>query len=70
MDARQGISYEYNEEGLLVKEVEIWQDYIEDSTNKTATTYTYDVMNQNWKKRTATDNQGNETVTTRTIEYW
>lgn len=70
VDARQGISYEYNEEGLLVKEVEIWQDYIEDSTNKTATTYTYDVMNQNWKKRTATDNQGNETVTTRTVEYW
>lgn len=63
-------SYEYNEDGLLVKKVEISQDYVEGSSTKTTSTYTYDVMNQNWKKRTETDHQGYETVTTRTVEYW
>lgn len=63
-------SYEYNEEGLLLKRVEIYHDFVSESSSKGTTTYTYDVMNQNWKKRTETDNQGNKTVTTRTIEYW
>ena len=63
-------SYEYNEDGLLVKKVEISQDNVEGSSTKTTATYTYDVMNQNWKKRTETDDQGNKTVTTRTVEYW
>lgn len=63
-------SYEYNEEGLLLKRVEIYHDYVSESSSKGTTTYTYDVMNQNWKKRTETDDQGNKTVTTRTVEYW
>lgn len=63
-------SYEYNEDGLLVKKVEISQDFVEGSSTKTTATYTYDVMNQNWKKRTETDDRGYETVTTRTVEYW
>ena len=70
IDYKISHSYEYNEDGLLVKKVEISQDLVEESSTKNTSTYTYDVMNQNWKKRTATDNQGNETVTTRTIEYW
>ncbi len=45
-------SYEYNEEGLLLKRVEIYHDYVSESSSKGTTTYTYDVMNQNWKKRT------------------
>ena len=63
-------SYEYNEDGLLVKKVEISQDFVEESSTKTTSTYTYDVMNQNWKKRTETDYRGNKAVTTRTVEYW
>lgn len=63
-------SYEYNEEGLLLKRVEIYHYYVSESSSKGTSTYTYDVMNQNWKKRTETDNQGNKTVTTRTVEYW
>lgn len=63
-------SYEYNEEGLLLKRVEIYHYYVSESSSKGTATYTYDVMNQNWKKRTETDNQGNKTVTTRTVEYW
>lgn len=63
-------SYEYNEEGLLLKRVEIYHYYVSESSSKGTSTYTYDVMNQNWKKRTETDYQGNKTVTTRTVEYW
>ena len=70
-------NYEYNKDGLLVRRVDIYEeysydDYPEISTEKTITkyTYTYDVMSQDWTKRTATDNKGNKTVTTRTVEYW
>lgn len=70
-------NYEYNKDGLLVRRVDIYEEYSYDdfpevSTEKTITkyTYTYDVMSQDWKKRTATDNKGNKTVTTRTVEYW
>lgn len=63
-------SYEYNEEGLLLKRVEIYHDFVSESSMKGTTTYTYDVMNQNWKKRTGKGNGGYETVTTRTVEYW
>jgi YD repeat-containing protein len=63
-------SYEYNEDGLLVKEEFIDHDAWESTLTKTTTTYTYDVMSQDWKKRTGTDDQGNKTVTTRTVEYW
>lgn len=63
-------SYEYNEEGLLLKRVEIYHYYVSESSSKGTSTYTYDVMNQNWKKRTETDYRGNKTVTTRTVEYW
>ena len=70
IDYKISRSYEYNEEGLLVKKVEISQDFVEESSTKTTSTYTYDVMNQNWKKRTETDDRGYKTVTTRTVEYW
>ena len=70
-------NYEYNKDGLLVRRVYIYEEYSYDNypevrTEKTITkyTYTYDVMSQDWKKRTATDNKGNKTVTTRTVEYW
>ena len=70
-------TYEYNKDGLLVRRVDIYEEYSYDDypevrTEKTITkyTYTYDVMSQDWKKRTATDNKGNKTVTTRTVEYW
>ena len=70
-------TYEYNKDGLLVRRVDIYEEYSYDnfpevSTEKTITkyTYTYDVMSQDWTKRTATDNKGNKTVTTRTVEYW
>lgn len=63
-------SYEYNEDGLLLKRVEIYHDFVSESSSKGTTTYTYDVMNQNWKKRTGKGNGGYETVTTRTVEYW
>ncbi|MBO5839113.1 MAG: hypothetical protein J6R06_05515 [Bacteroidales bacterium] len=62
--------YEYNKDGLLVKKVTKSEDAYAGSSTKTTTTYTYDVMSQDWKKRTETDNQGNKTVTTRTVEYW
>jgi hypothetical protein len=71
------ISNEYNNDGLLVTTISICQeilmgDYEEAEGGKTTTkfTYTYDVMNQDWTKRTRTDNKGNKTVTTRTMEYW
>ena len=70
IDYKISRSYEYNEEGLLVKKVEISQDFVEESSTQTTSTYTYDVMNQNWKKRTGKGNGGYETVTTRTVEYW
>ena len=70
IDAEHSISYEYNNDGLLVNKVEIWKNNFEDSSEKTTTTYTYDVMSQDWTKRTGTDNKGNKTVTTRTVEYW
>ena len=70
VDAEHTISYEYNNEGLLVNKVDIWESYFEDDSEKTTTTYTYDVMSQDWTKRTGTDNKGNKTVTTRTVEYW
>ncbi|MBQ1191456.1 MAG: hypothetical protein IIX43_04150 [Bacteroidales bacterium] len=70
-------TYEYNKDGLLVRRVDIYEEYSYDDypevrREKTITkyTYTYDVMSQDWKKRTATDNKGNKTVTTRTVEYW
>ncbi len=63
-------NYEYNKDGLLVKMVEIEEDHYAGSSIKTTTTYTYDVMSQDWTKRTGTDNKGNKTVTTRTVEYW
>ena len=70
IDAKHAISYEHNNEGLLVNKVDIWEDYFEDYSEKTTTTYTYDVMSQDWTKRTGTDNKGNKIVTTRTVEYW
>lgn len=70
IDAEHSISYEYNNDGLLVNKVEIWKNNFEDSSEKTTTTYTYDVMSQDWTKRTGTDNKGNKIVTTRTVEYW
>ena len=70
-------NYEYNKDGLLVRRVDIYEEYSYDDypevrTEKTITkyTYTYDVMSQDWTKRTATDNEGNKIVTTRTVEYW
>lgn len=64
------INYEYNEDGLLVKSVVIDEDQAEGTSEKTTITYTYDVMSQDWTKRTGTDNNGKQTVTTRTVEYW
>lgn len=63
-------TYEYNKDGLLVKVVRLFEDDFEGTTTKTTITYTYDVMSQDWTKRTGTDNQGEKTVTTRTVEYW
>ncbi|MBO7180979.1 MAG: hypothetical protein J6V51_05545, partial [Bacteroidales bacterium] len=62
--------YEYNKDGLLEKEVCTSSSVWEPKRTKTTTTYTYDVMSQDWTKRTGTDNKGNKTVTTRTVEYW
>lgn len=62
--------YEYNKDGLLVKVVCTSSSVWEPKPTKTTTTYTYDVMSQDWTKSTATDNKGNKTVTTRTVEYW
>ena len=64
------INYEYNEDGLLVKSVVIDEDRAEGTSEKTTITYTYDMMSQDWTKRTGTDNNGKQTVTTRTVEYW
>ena len=63
-------TYEYNKDGLLVKVVRIFEDDFEGTSSKTTTTYTYDVMSQDWTKRTGKDNKGYKTVTTRTVEYW
>jgi WD40 repeat protein len=63
-------NYEYNEDGLLVKKVVTDNTASAGYTNKITTTYTYDVMSQDWTTRTGTDDQGNKTVTTRTVEYW
>ncbi|MEE1097353.1 MAG: hypothetical protein U0K83_03385 [Bacteroidales bacterium] len=54
----------------MVKKVVIDNNTEAGYTNKITTTYTYDVMSQDWTKRTGTDNWGNKTVTTRTVEYW
>jgi hypothetical protein len=62
--------YEYNKDGLLEKVVCTSSSVWAPKPTKTTTTYTYDVMSQDWTKRTATDNKGNKTVTTRTVEYW
>jgi hypothetical protein len=62
--------YEYNKDGLLVKVVCTSASVWAPKPTKTTTTYTYDVMSQDWTKRTATDNKGNKIVTTRTVEYW
>ena len=62
--------YEYNKDGLLEKEVCTSSSVWEPKPTKTTTTYTYDVMSQDWTKRTGKDNKGNKTVTTRTVEYW
>ncbi|MEE0976366.1 MAG: hypothetical protein UH543_01350 [Bacteroidales bacterium] len=62
--------YEYNKDGLLVKVVCTSSNVWEPKPTKTTTTYTYDVMSQDWTKRTGKDNKGNKTVTTRTVEYW
>lgn len=62
--------YEYNKDGLLEKVVCTSSSVWAPKPTKTTTTYTYDVMSQDWKKRTATDNKGNKIVTTRTVEYW
>ncbi|MEE0962411.1 MAG: WD40 repeat domain-containing protein [Bacteroidales bacterium] len=64
------LSCEYNENGLLIKDVYISEDYIKGTSTKTTITYTYDVMSQDWTTRTGTDDQGKKTVTTRTVEYW
>jgi hypothetical protein len=63
-------TYEYNKDGLLVKGVRISKDYFEGTSYKATITYTYDVMSQDWTKRTATFNDGDKYVTTRTVEYW
>lgn len=62
--------YEYNKDGLLEKVVCTSSSVWAPKPTKTTTTYTYDVMSQDWTKSTATDNKGNKTVTTRTVEYW
>ena len=62
--------YEYNKDGLLEKVVCTYSSVWAPKPTKTTSTYTYDVMSQDWKKRTETDNKGNKTVTTRTVEYW
>ena len=59
MNGKTTYSYKYDDKGLLLEIV-----------SKSITTYTYDVMSQDWTKRTGTDNKGNKTVTTRTVEYW
>jgi hypothetical protein len=59
MNGKTTYSYKYDDKGLLLEIV-----------SKSTTTYTYDVMSQDWTKRTGTDNKGNKTVTTRTVEYW
>ena len=68
-DGGETINHEYNKDGLLVKRIyEAGGEWM--TSIKTTTTYTYDVMSQDWTKRTGTDNEGNKTVTTRTVEYW
>lgn len=59
MNGETTYSYKYDDKGLLLEII-----------SKSTTTYTYDVMSQDWTKRTGTDNKGNKTVTTRTVEYW
>ena len=59
MNGKTTYSYKYDDKGLLLEIV-----------SKSTTTYTYDVMSQDWTKRTGTDNKGNKIVTTRTVEYW
>lgn len=69
-DALSSCSYEYNENGFLVKSVSVTEDGLEGTSTKMTISYTYDVMNQDWTTRTGSDEQGNEIVTTRTVEYW
>ena len=69
-DGERTETYEYNKDGLLVKGVIISKDYFEGTSYKETITYTYDVMSQDWTKRTATFNDGDKYVTTRTVEYW
>ncbi|MBQ1191943.1 MAG: hypothetical protein IIX43_06690 [Bacteroidales bacterium] len=69
-DGKSTDTYEYNKDGLLVKGVRISEDYIEGNSYKATITYTYDVMSQDWTKRTETFNDGDKYVTTRTVEYW
>lgn len=69
-DGKSTETYEYNKDGLLVKGVIISEDYFEGTSHKATITYTYDVMSQDWTKRTATYNDGDKYVTTRTVEYW
>ena len=69
-DGESTETYEYNKDGLLVKVVLISEDYFEGTSDKATITYTYDVMNRDWTKRTGKDNKGKKTVTTRTVEYW
>ena len=71
------VSNEYNKDGLLVNTISVCQEILlgdyEETDGEQITmkfTYTYDVMSQDWTKRTRTDNKGNKTVTTRTVEYW
>ena len=71
------VSNEYNKDGLLVNKISVCQEILlgdyEETDGEQITmkfTYTYDIMSQDWTKRTRTENKGNKIVTTRTVEYW
>ena len=78
--------YEYNESGLLVRVIGSYEGFGSDEfvDCKNETTFSYDVNNQDWTKRTETytssciSNKTKKTkvmdtstsTTTRTVEYW
>jgi hypothetical protein len=78
--------YEYNEAGLLVRVIGSYEGFGSDEFVgcEKETTFSYDVNNQDWTKRTETQTSScisNKTkkkkvmdtstsTTTRTVEYW
>ncbi|MEE0895682.1 MAG: hypothetical protein U0M28_06940, partial [Bacteroidales bacterium] len=78
--------YEYNEAGLLVRIIGSYEGFGSDEfvACENETTFSYDVNNQDWTKRTETQTSScisNKTkktkvmgtstsTTTRTVEYW